>query len=346
MRRTIIGFMLVILALCQISIIQPTYAEQSKESQRISTIEHQVKTVSESVAEIRRDQLNYKIEKDLLKETYSSNVTTINLIITLILGAFAVFGYLGVKGIGALKADFNQELEKLRSVSKEFEDKIATVNHQIEAANSKAEAMAKVNVEQDRRLRILELQEKCGTWSNKKNYSRALEYANVGLELDDKDAIFLTVKSDCQMKMGSFKESCETLETYNNIYPGNISAIATLIEMSAIIGKIDQAQSLLKANEGGLVNEYGPYMSWYATALVLFFSGAFTELKAHLSSQSTPCVTDKACRIKETWSYVEALSVIERSPGRPGYKEIKSAIEFLQGSIGCADLNKIITGTV
>ena len=343
MRKTTIGFMLVILVIYHFLTLSLTYAEQSKDSQRISTIENQVKSVSESVTEIRRDQLNYKIEKDLLKETYSSNVTTINLIITLILGSFAVFGYLGVKGIGALKTDFKQELEKLSGLRREFENKITEVNRQIETANIKIKGMAKVNVDQDRRLSILELQEKCSSLYTQKNYARALEYANLGLKIDDKDSLLIAYKGLCQMKMGSLKEACETMEIYNNISPGNIAMISNLIEISVLVGKLDQAQFLLKANEGALQTVSGPYLSWYIKAMVYFFSGSIPELRAHLLIQPAPITEDKAFRIKGQWSFNETLAVVERTPTRSGYKEIKTAIEFLQGNIGHTELNTIIT---
>jgi len=49
--------------------------------------------LEKQIQEIRRDQLNYKIEKDILKEVYSSNIATINLVITLILAVFGIIGF-------------------------------------------------------------------------------------------------------------------------------------------------------------------------------------------------------------------------------------------------------------
>ena len=44
--------------------------------QRINTLENKVD-------EIKRDQLNYRIEKDLLKETYTTNYNSINSVISI-----------------------------------------------------------------------------------------------------------------------------------------------------------------------------------------------------------------------------------------------------------------------
>src|SRR5437764_14025284 len=68
----------------------------------VQTDQEQLRRLADAVTEVRRDQLNYQIERDLLKETYGSNLQTINLVLTIVLGAFAVIGYLGVRSIGTL----------------------------------------------------------------------------------------------------------------------------------------------------------------------------------------------------------------------------------------------------
>src|SRR5688572_24563921 len=57
--------------------------------------------LKEQLSEVRRDQLTYQIERDLLKEAYSSNLETVNLAITLGLALLAVLGFAGVRSIGA-----------------------------------------------------------------------------------------------------------------------------------------------------------------------------------------------------------------------------------------------------
>ena len=69
-----------------------TYNIYAKDSLNIvEQNQYQIEILQNDVKEIRRDQLNYKIEKELLKETYSSNYTTVQIFISLILGIFAIY---------------------------------------------------------------------------------------------------------------------------------------------------------------------------------------------------------------------------------------------------------------
>ena len=52
-------------------------AKDNPQEQKILVLESKLRMNTESLDAVRRDQLNYKIEKDLLKETYSSNLQTI-----------------------------------------------------------------------------------------------------------------------------------------------------------------------------------------------------------------------------------------------------------------------------
>lgn len=59
-------------------------------------------------------QINYKIEKDLLKETYSNNYERINTVITFVLGLIGVIGFVGIKDIGSIKKEYESELKSLK----------------------------------------------------------------------------------------------------------------------------------------------------------------------------------------------------------------------------------------
>ena len=49
-------------------------AKDNPQEQKILVLENKLRMNTESLDAVRRDQLNYKIEKVLLKETYSSNL--------------------------------------------------------------------------------------------------------------------------------------------------------------------------------------------------------------------------------------------------------------------------------
>jgi len=68
--------------ICSLLVFPNIISSQNKDKDTTSI---EVQKLKDSVSEIRRDQLNYKIEKDLLKETFSSNYQTINIVLAIIL---------------------------------------------------------------------------------------------------------------------------------------------------------------------------------------------------------------------------------------------------------------------
>lgn len=330
---------IILLTLLSVGPALSAVAEKSATSSevRISSVEQTVKTLAERVEEVRRDQLNYKVEKDLLKEAYSSSVESINVSITVVLAALAIFGYLGVRGIGTLKADFHKELDELRTIRKEFEGKIAGLDKQLSDANSRFEEMTRVNIDQDRRLQVLEIQEKCGTLMNQNNFARALEYANIGLGISNKDSVLLGVKAVCLMKMGSISDAFETFKVQASVSPENVTIFANLVELGAILGKAEEASILLAANQAQFVNAYGPYLPWYLRAIILYYGAEPAKLKEHLRSLAAPTDEDKARRIAKIWAFDEALAALGKDVSRAETESIRKVIEFLEGRLGYSE---------
>lgn len=300
--------------------------------------------LSDSVNEIRRDQLNYKIEKDLLKETYSTNIGQINLIITLILGIFAILGYLGFQGIDSIKRNFNNEYEKLCQLRKEFESKLLNIDEQLKSTKSEFEEIAKINVEQNNRLKILEIQEKSISSFKQKAYSRALEYANIGLEISKDNILLMEMKASSLMAMGIFNEACNVFEDALKLQPGDPSNLSNLIELSIFIGNVDYSRKLLNDNMSVLINANGPHFPWYIMALIYFFSGDIAQLKKHILSQPINIDITRTQRIKD-WSYKEVLYQINKMQMKPGHDEILNTIKFLSGDMDFDDF-KIKCGLV
>jgi hypothetical protein len=90
MRRLIIVSCLSVLMIVLLSASLSVHA-QSKEDK---SLQIKIQKLEDNVSEVRRDQLNYKIEKDLLKETFSSNYQTINIVLAIVLGIFTIVGFL------------------------------------------------------------------------------------------------------------------------------------------------------------------------------------------------------------------------------------------------------------
>ena len=103
-----------ILIVLFLTLCAPAFSDESSTTysainDRLDRHEHLIKTIS-------GDRINYRIEKDLLKEAYSSNLQTINMVITFVLGVFAFLGYLGIRDISTIKKEYLLELSKLLSL--------------------------------------------------------------------------------------------------------------------------------------------------------------------------------------------------------------------------------------
>ncbi|MDP2861618.1 MAG: hypothetical protein Q8N95_02375, partial [Desulfobacterales bacterium] len=98
-----------------------------KSIQLIDKLQSDLQLIKDALQEVRRDQLNYRIEKDLLKETYSSYIQMINIVITIILGVFTIIGFLGVRNISAINKKFQEELSGLKKLRVNYEQKFIEI---------------------------------------------------------------------------------------------------------------------------------------------------------------------------------------------------------------------------
>ncbi len=311
-------------------------AKYNPQEQKILILENKIKMNTESLEAVRRDQINYKIEKDLLKEAYSSNIEKINKMIAIALGTIAILGFFGVKSIDTIKKDFKGELkdfkgerDKLISLRSEFKNKMREFDEQF--------------LDSKKRLQTQDDQVMARALIGERSFAKALEYINAGLSISDKDLILLSQKAVCLFKMGRFPESIDAHKTFISIYPDNIGVISSLIELYMLAGKPRNAHSLMEEHSTAVIENYGPYFKWYISALDLFMYGDNeTKLYDWLVQQPAAVTEEKAQRISG-WIYEEALSVINNMSTKPGYKKIKSAISYLQGSISLEEFNQKIS---
>ena len=259
---------------CLISAASPTTSvpnskppHQADKAQPSEALEHKFKLLQDDVDAIRRDQLNYKIEKDLLKETYASNIQTINIIITIALCVLAVVGYVGVKNINDLKVEFKSELDKLTASKQKLEEDIKTINQEFAQNKAKFTELEVQNIKQNSRLQLLELQEKAGNFINGKNHLRALEYITIGLNIDPKDRILLGQKATCEWGLNRTDEALQTYLKIIEIDPSDYSIINNAAELSAITNKQDEFEHFIKSYGSHLQSKDNGWFVYYLNAV-------------------------------------------------------------------------------
>lgn len=173
-----------------------------------------IRNLETKVAEIKRDQLNYQIEKDLLKETYSTNYNSINSIISIgllfitILGA--LFGYIGFKNIAEIRKEYKHELAELTKTKAQFDARLKAITKREAEVNAKIQIIEKQNSVQNEKIKLLEIKEKISGLIKKSNFDRALDYIAIGLEMVDDDLELLQQKVFCYTRNEKFKPAIET----------------------------------------------------------------------------------------------------------------------------------------
>lgn len=107
------------------SVTKDTQASNPQPS--LQDIREHLGRIEDAMKEVKRDELNYRMEKDLLKEAYASNLQTINTVITIVLGMFTVIGFLGVKSILQLQQAYRDKLDELSKLAAGFQAKFQEI---------------------------------------------------------------------------------------------------------------------------------------------------------------------------------------------------------------------------
>lgn len=146
------------------------------------------------LSEVRRDQLNYKIENDLIKDIYKINYERINIFITLILGIIAILGYLGIKDIGVIKREYTEELDNIKIIKDQFEIKTNEFDDKKMKIEDEIKSILKENQLQNEKIKFIELKEKMRSLFKDRMLTPALEFSNAALEINPTDQICLNMK--------------------------------------------------------------------------------------------------------------------------------------------------------
>ena len=291
--------------------------------------------IEESVSEIRRDQLNYKIERDLLKETFSSNYQTINIVLAIVLVIFSVFGFLGIRDIGAIKEKYGNELDKLNKLRADFELKIT--KYQVEQDKVKEEyfAVLKTNDEQNRRIKVLELQEKVSSLIKGNSYQRALEYVIPALNLDPDNQILLAQKGMCLWRLGDLPGATAAFEKVVQLDQSNISAVGNLLELYLIKNSLDEFHGLYSKNKALIVSHRpdATAVTTYLGVLEAYQLGDVAKMKSLAEGYLKSLTSEKEKRSE--WDFRDVKKLLA-----PKQEEPKGAILNMLLSVITGDMER------
>ena len=314
----------------------------SKDS--INTVNNDRQTfekIQDDIKEIRRDQLNYKIEKDLLKETYSSNYATVQIIISLILGLFAILGYLGFKEINSLKKQYDSELTKIKELRYDFEAKRKELTESQEKVKVQLTSIDTLNEEQSRKIKILEIKEKASSWFSRKGYQRALDYIAIGLDIVQEDIELLMLRAMSLLKLRNYAEAIEAHKKVLTIEQANQGIIRNLAELYLLVGQIDNYNNIVK-DKSELFKSDSDSLLTYLEAFKLYLENKFTDLKKIISNfvdKQDPAINKNHL---DTWGLEEFYDVLNSKPNSPEKTLLVNFANYLKGSVLCSQIKELI----
>jgi tetratricopeptide (TPR) repeat protein len=301
----------------------------------VRNLEHSVKNIVSDIDILRRDQVNYRIEKDLLKDTYSSNLERVNVVITIVFGIFGILGYLGLRNINQIKADYTKELHDLKKLRNDFEFELKTFKDKQLEIEGKVSFLTKTNEEQDGRLKVLELTEKAAEFMGSKQWQWALQYINLGLNIDENNLPLLSQKALCHGKLGEFSAAIETSKKMIALEPEEKSdlSIMNMLEY-CLLGNQDEEYQKTYLKHQELVNHFmGGNAVVYLSTFKNILKGNLEEAKTILVDFAQKFPGEIRQFLGKDWSFDDLLNVVNRLPdGRQKELSMKS-IQYFDGKI-------------
>jgi tetratricopeptide (TPR) repeat protein len=290
-------------------------------------LQERIDQLSSQLKQVEQNQNNYQIERDLLKETYSNNFQTINTVLTIILGVFSIIGFLGIRDISTLRNEYKKELELLNGLRDTLDAKIAEIGSKQQKIVEENSAISRANESQDKRIKILELQEKASTLLNQNNPQRALEYLAIGHDLDPENVMILTQQAGCFWRIKNYSAAIQKYEKLVEIDQANEKSYKTnLLELYLFNSQFDKYD---KTNVPGLTDGRGDELSLalYLGWLKQFAKGEQISSAIKAKLESTP----DAQKVYFPWSFTELNMFLTSKPDTLERRALLALIQVIQG---------------
>ena len=306
--------------------------------QESGSVATEIRSIQREVEKLRLDQINYRLEKNILKEAYSSSIETINTVITIVLAVLAVLGFIGIKSIRDLKSQFSSEFAKLQNLRARYQAQLREIRSSQKLAEARMQELADVNSLQDNRLRILEIQEKAGALVISRDFRRALEYIAIGIDIDPDDSVLLHQKAACHWNLSEFREAIVVLKKLLNLEPDSPSVVENLAEMHLLVMDYESFDALL-ADYHGVLERYagGPWLAVYLMAAREFTAGNVQGIRDIIET-NIRCENPVKRHTEDNWEFVQILTALRSQPDTAQKRLMLALISYLQGEQTEAEL--------
>lgn len=202
---------------------------------------------------LRRDQVNYKLEKDLLEKAYSAYYQNLNIVMALIVAAL---GGVGVLSVRSLKEDYKNELDKLTDLKVKLEKDI---NEVVKLKDSVANLKDSVeDLSSDISMKLMDIIEKAVHHQNNHNWPWAMAWVSKGLLIDPENLTLLDTKKRCLFYLGQWSDAADTCKKRMELsvnQPDHMQSVFELLEMLAL-NKDDRFEKYYQTYKPAIDAEY------------------------------------------------------------------------------------------
>src|SRR5579863_6837006 len=321
-------------------LIIPRLCFSQIDTTRFNKLQDQISSLSNKMDEVKRDQNNYSIEKDLLKETNSNNFERINLTITAILGIFAFFTFFGIRDLNSIKKEYREELEKMRKLQAEIEAKSKEFDISKKKYDDEITDILKQNEEQNKKIKILEIKEKISSLFAAKQYVSALEYCAVALELSPNDLLLLYEKGKILSKLARFGEAIEAYEKVLSKDPSTSSTIGNITELYYFKNQIGKGEILIKNNPEVFVDKGKFKLLDFFDLLKKYHKNDISGMKEfakQIIDKKNPDL-ENSFR-KDIWDFTDAITFAQGEPDSESKNVLRDILLYLNRTLKAKDLD-------
>jgi hypothetical protein len=310
----------------------------SKDSLRITQLEYKIEQLDNQAKEVRRDQINYQIEKDLLKETYSNNYDRISLMITIILGIIGVLGYLGIRDINTIKKEYSVELANLKQVQKDISNKYADFQMTKEKYDTELKDIFRTNEEQNTKIKVLEIKEKISSLFHNKQYGTALEFCIVALELAPNDLSLLKKKAMINTRMQSYNDACASYKKVLEQGENDHICIINLTEVYLLNRQSSEFESMINKYSDIFSKEENKSVKELFSIIANYQSKNIEKIKETILTKLDPKDLNSKKKRTEDWTFEDMLVYIANEPHSEEKTFAQNLLWYLDGQTTGADL--------
>lgn len=319
---------------------QKTISHQDNENVRtIDEIGREVKRNSEDVAILRRDQINYRLEKDLLKETYETTLQritqTISIASSVVALIFAVLAFFGYRNIGKLKDDFSDELQAVRSLKGSLEVEIDVLRRKQEQAEAD---IARLTRTQGTKIELLEIVEKANNLVRNGNYVWAIEHLKAAQEIDPSHMPLLSLYAMCELKLGNIQSALDKYREIIKTSRLNQGDVLNFAEALLFAKRTSEYDEFYANNQEWIDKAHNGNAIRFFRVLRTVAQGDVSEVKTALQSAAAGCDANASPKLGN-WQFddLDRYVILTMAPG-----EMKTVVEnaknFFAGSISADQL--------